>query len=127
IKADVTPTTDAEIYLWGEDLGSGMCTNVLRLPPDVTFESAELTVSQPDVKFIDVSEDDPKFWVGAFIEGFEGAPMLPPRTASYTWTRQGTPASTTHITVHASIGKALLTTGPLPSFGKVHQCERLEL
>jgi hypothetical protein len=127
IKADVKPTLNAEIYLWGADLGSGLCSNVLRLPPDVTFEIAELSVDRPNVKFVDVPEDDPKYWLGTFIEGFDGAPMIPPRTASYTWTRQGMPASTTHITVRASIGKAVLTTGPLPTYGKIHQCERYEL
>lgn len=123
IVADITPTSDALIDFFGEDLASGMCSSILRLPPDVTFEQADLSVDHPETKFVDVDPNDPTFWPGAGIEGLVGAPMVPPRTGSFSWQRPGDPPSTAKITLHASIGKALLTTAPLPEYGKVHQCE----
>ena len=79
IKADIEPTSDAEIFLWNEDLASGMCSTVLRLPPDVTFESAELSVSQPDDPVV-VQFDPVKatYWL-AYADAPED-PLLRPDT-----------------------------------------------
>lgn len=123
ILADITPTPDAVVDLQGEVLASGMCSSVLRLPPDVSFAQADLSVDNPSVEFVDVDPNDPKYWPGVGIEGLEGAPTIPPRTGSFTWERPGNTMPSAQFKVHASIGKALLTTAPLPKYQDLHQCE----
>lgn len=126
IIAQVTPVSDADINLYGEDLISGMCNTVLSVPEDTGFQQAALTVQSPDIRYVGEDPNDPAFENGVSIEGFPDAPSIPPRTGNYTWTRTGQPM-TSSVTLRASLGKAILTTAPVPPADDMGSCAKIEV
>lgn len=127
IVADVTPVQGAVIDLHGEDLISGLCSTVLRVPPASSIVTARLDVQHADVRYAGVDPEDPTFQNGVYIQGFEDAPALAPRTPSTTWKRGGDPFDATSITLRASLGKAVLTTLPVEPYDPFSQCYDREL
>jgi hypothetical protein len=126
IVADVVPTAEAQLVLHGDDLIIGMCSSVLRIPEESTLASVSLTVDNANVKYVDVSEDDQRFWLGADIQGFANGPAVPRRTGTYGWSRGAAPFAASQIDIHASLGKALLTTKPVEDYRAFNQCESMK-
>ncbi len=124
LVAAVTPTKNAQIKLWGLELASGMCSTILRVPESSTIRQATLTVEKPSVKYLD-APDEPRYWLGTYIEGFTDSPTIAPRTATYTWQRGVDPFAAASIELHASMGKTILTTAPVSPSALFHQCEGL--
>ncbi|MEM9694366.1 MAG: hypothetical protein AAGA56_17575 [Myxococcota bacterium] len=120
VIADVTPTDGATIDLEGENLVMGRCDTVLRVPRDTGFSTAALSVQYPDAG---LASEDHRF--GVRIEGFADAPPLAPRTGFTTWNRPG--AIEVEATLRASLGRAILTSGPAPSADQISYCDTLEV
>jgi hypothetical protein len=127
IVADVLPVAAATIRLHGANLVSGLCSTTLRVPADTTIESAALTVDKPSVEYAGVAKDDPTYWLGAYVEGFANAPQAAPRSASVAWRTGGAPFAAKTIELHASLGKAVLTTAPVPAYRPTNQCLHMDL
>lgn len=126
VKADVTPVTGARLRLWGEDLVSGHCSTELRVPSTTGFKSAELRVQNTEIRYAGVSETDPEYALGAAIDGFPGAPSLPPRAAFYRWTRPAA-GPTVDVELRASLGRAVLTSDPIAPFDPMTMCKKIEV
>lgn len=129
IVADVLPRDDAEIHLTGSDLVSGLCSTVLRIPETTSIGAVSLTVDNPSLHYVGVSDDDPTYWLGAYIEGFANAPRIAPRSAAATWQQGSAPFDAKSITLRASLGKALLTTASIPPYREFNECldQKLEV
>jgi hypothetical protein len=128
VVADVEPVDDSMLRLWGDDdLVSGMCNSWLAVPPDTSFGTVTLDVGKADLEYVGSDPDDPEFWLEVDIRGFDDAPALPPRTPETTWSRTGDGAQVEAATVHAAIGKSILTTGPVPSPDELSLCATYEL
>jgi hypothetical protein len=112
IVADVVPADEADIRLLGENLVSGMCSTVLRVPSATSIEAASLSVDNPSVKY----------WLGTYVEGFADGPTVAPYTGTYAWHQGTAPFAAKSITLRASLGKALLTTAPVPAYDPRNQC-----
>lgn len=122
IVADVVPADEADISLLGANLVSGMCSTVLRVPSATSIEAASLTVDNPSVKYVGVADDDSTYWLGTYVEGFANAPTVAPHTGTYAWHQGAAPFAAKSITLRASLGKALLTTAPVPAYDPTNQC-----
>lgn len=126
LVADVVPTTDAALRVHALPIVSGMCSSVLRVPPTTAIRAAKLSVDRPDVEYVDVPADNPRYWGGVSIEGFADAPHVPVRTAAIDWQRGSAPFDVAAIELHASIGKAILTTGTVPAYDPFNECTYYE-
>jgi hypothetical protein len=127
IVADVSPVPEAEIDLYGEDLVSGICNTILRVPADTGFQSLELEVQNPELTYAGVDPNDPEFILGVGIEGFADAPYIAPRTGHFSWTRLEQPVMTEAVSLRASLGKAIVTTGPVPPLDDLGLCGKMQL
>ena len=127
IVADVIPADGAEISLLGANLVSGLCSTVLRVPAATSIEAASLTVDNPSVRYAGVDAADSTYWLGTYVEGFANAPAVAPFTGTYAWHRGSAPFAAKSITLRASLGKALLTTAPVPAYDPTNQCLSLDL
>jgi len=126
LVADVTPTADAALRLWGTPLASGMCSSILRLPSDAAIAAVKLDVEHPEIRYADADPDDRRWWNGVDIVGFVDAPSVAPRTGSISWQRGTTPFAVGSAAVHASLGKAVLTTEPAPPADPFNNCQYQE-
>lgn len=127
IVADVVPSHASNIQLQGQSLMTGMCSTILRIPEATTFGQATLTVENPELKYVGISDDDPNYMLGTVIEGFPDAPTIAPRTGTTGWARGRAPFDVSTIELHASLGKAILTTAPVPAYNPANQCLNFEL
>lgn len=127
LVADVTPVDGARLRLWGEDLVSGMCSSWLRVPEDTGFGSASLSVAGAHHGHVGSDPDDPAFWLEVGIRGFDDAPVIPSHTGETTWTRDAGGALVESAIVRADLGKAILTTGPVPEADDLTLCASYEL
>lgn len=128
LVADVEPVDGATLRLWGDDdLVSGMCSSWLRIPADTALAEARLDVGSADLGHVGSDPDNREFWLEVDIRGFSDAPVLEARTAETTWSRPGSGAQVQEVIVHADIGKAILTTEPVPSPDELTLCASYEL
>jgi hypothetical protein len=129
IVADVVPTNEADITLTGLYLVTGMCSTVLRVPAATRIGAATLTVDNPSLKYVGVADDDQTYWLGAYVEGFPNPPQVPVRSGSLTWSQGMEPFAAKSITLHASLGKALLTTKSesVPAYDPRNECVNMDL
>lgn len=128
LVADVTPVDGATMSLFGESLVSGMCNSILRVPSDTAFESLSLSVSRAEsLPYVGGDPDNSDFWLESVVRGFDDAPDLPRQSSSLEWTREASGAQVETATVHASIGKAVVTTGAVPDPYGLTLCAYLEL
>ena len=115
LVADVTPVDGANISLFGVSLVSGMCNSILRVPADTAFESLSLSVGKADrLSHVGDDPNNADFWLESVLRGFEDAPEFPRQSPSLEWSRDASGAQAESATVHASIGKAVVTTGDVP-------------
>lgn len=127
LVADVTPVDGAAIELAGRDLVSGMCSTWLRVPEDTAFDELSLSVSSAKYRDPDDVPADPDNWLEVDIRGFSDAPRIPRRTGEYAWSRDAAGARVASASVIADIGKAIVTTGPVPASDELSLCEYWEL
>lgn len=125
LVADVTPTSEASIRLYGEDLVSGMCSSILRVPSAATLGVVALSVQHPELEYAGAG-DDPRWRNGVEITGFSDAPSVPARTGSWRWSRGEAPFDAAQVEIRASLGKAVLTTAAVPSIDDFNQCQKQE-
>lgn len=127
LAADVTPTEAANIRLFGNDLLSGLCSSFLRVPATTALAQVALSVDHPEARYVDVSDPEaPRWQNGVEIKGFDDAPNVPARTPSLTWSRGEAPFDVGRAEIHASLGKAVLTTEPIPAPEDFNQCEKYD-
>jgi hypothetical protein len=127
LVADVVPTDDSTLRLWGGDLVSGMCSSWLRVPEDTGFGSIELTVAGAESDYVGDDPDDPEFWLEVGIRGFDDAPTLPSRTGHTTWSRDTDGPFVESAIVRADLGKAIVTTDAVPDADGATLCASWEL
>lgn len=127
LVADVEPVDGATLALFGEDLVNGMCSSWLRVPDDTAFEEAALVSDGTDRGYSGNDPNDRQFWFQVQIEGFDDAPLLPDHTESYDWSREAPGAQVEHVNIRADLGKAILTSGHVPSADAFTLCASLEL
>ncbi len=127
LVADVRPTGEAELRLFGEPLVTGLCSSILRVPAETTIGSASLSVTNASIRYAGVSPEDPTYWLGTYVEGFPDAPRVAPRSESYEWSRGVAPFAAKSVEVHASLGKAVLTTAAVPAYQPFNECLETKL
>lgn len=126
LVADVIPTTDATLRMYGQDLVSGLCNTVLRVPETTGFGELTLSVQHPELRYVGVDDEDPEYMLGAEIRGFGDAPFIAPRTGEFSWAREGKP-HVARAELRASLGKAVVTTAPIAEYDDFNQCAKLEV
>lgn len=116
LVADVVPTHGAAMEIVGDDdLVSGMCSSWLRVPSGTAFDALTMSVSQLERGYVGDDPDDPQFWLQVQLEGFDDAPKLADHTRSWSGALAGSGARVELATVHADLGKAIVTTGEVPA------------
>lgn len=125
--AAVEPVPQASITTQAGDLISGFCSTILSVPRSFAAGSVSMKVDHPTLRMAG-REGDPAWTPGVEVRQldlFSGT--IAPRTGAFNQPiGPDQPGAAAQVTLHASIGKAVLGDVAIPAYDPFNQCKNVE-